>query len=41
MMIQKEMYDLISDPDEKTNLIKTGLAIEQELWNALQKFMKV
>ena len=37
----KEMYDLISDPDEKTNLIKTGLAIEQELWNALQKFMKV
>ena len=31
----KELYDLKNDPNETTNLIGTGLSIEDALWKEL------
>jgi len=35
----KELYNLLSDPNEETNLFGTGLEIEEILWNNLNKFL--
>ena len=33
----KELYDLKTDPQEKNNLISTGIEIENDLWAELKK----
>jgi arylsulfatase A-like enzyme len=33
----KELYNLKEDPDEKENLIDTGLEIQEQLWNEIIK----
>ena len=32
----KELYNLKQDPDEKENLIDTGLEIQEQLWNEME-----
>ena len=33
----KELYNLKQDPDEKENLIDTGLEIQEQLWDQFKK----
>ena len=35
----KELYNLLADPNEETNLFGTGLEIEEILWDNLKKFL--
>ena len=33
----KELYNLKQDPDEKENLIDTGLEIQEQLWDKMEE----
>jgi arylsulfatase A-like enzyme len=37
---QKEMYNIVTDSAEMNNLSGTHLAVEEELWNKLQTYLK-